>query len=69
MKDIYEVLRHKETELERLKKEVLALRIVAPLLEDELQVEAQAPPPLVGTDTAMQAKQVAAAPNAKAVWP
>jgi len=34
MKDIYAVLRQKEIEQTRLKNEVEALRIVAPLLED-----------------------------------
>jgi hypothetical protein len=35
MKNIYEVLRHKELEMERLKKDIEALRIVAPMLMDE----------------------------------
>ena len=61
MKDIYEVLRQKEAEYERLTKEVQALRIVAPLLEDELQIEAQPIPTPVGTThIAVRAKQVAA---------
>ena len=34
MKDIYAVLRQKEIEQSRLKNEVEALRMVAPLLED-----------------------------------
>jgi hypothetical protein len=34
MKDIYEVLRKKELELSRLKKEVEALRVAAPLLSE-----------------------------------
>jgi hypothetical protein len=34
MKDVYAVLRQKEIEQSRLKNEVEALRIVAPLLED-----------------------------------
>ena len=33
MKNIYDVLRQKENEIERLKKEIQALRVVAPLLE------------------------------------
>jgi hypothetical protein len=34
MKDVYAVLRQKEIEQSRLKNEVEALRVVAPLLED-----------------------------------
>lgn len=34
MKDVYEVLRHKELEVSRLQKEVQALRVAAPLLTD-----------------------------------
>jgi hypothetical protein len=36
MKNIYDVMRQKEMEIERVKKELQALRIVAPLLEEEL---------------------------------
>jgi hypothetical protein len=35
MKNVYEVLRQKELEISKLKTEVEALRIVAPLLSDE----------------------------------
>ncbi|HYY69980.1 MAG TPA: hypothetical protein VE734_09615 [Terriglobales bacterium] len=35
MKNIYDVMRQKELELERLKKEIEALRLVAPMLEDQ----------------------------------
>ena len=34
MKNAYEVLRQKELDMSRLQKEVLALRVAAPLLED-----------------------------------
>jgi hypothetical protein len=34
MKDVYEVLRQKELEVSRLRYEVEALRVVAPLLKD-----------------------------------
>ncbi len=37
MKNVYEVLRQKEMELARLEKEVEALRLVAPLLSEELK--------------------------------
>jgi hypothetical protein len=34
MKDVYEVLRQKEIEVSRLKREVEALRVAAPLLSE-----------------------------------
>ena len=39
MKDAYEVLRQKEREVSRLKKEVEALRIAAPLVSEDGEVE------------------------------
>jgi len=58
MRDICEVLRQKETEFERLKKEVEALRVAATLLQDERQ-----------HDAAMQPKPIAtASTTTKAVW-
>ena len=39
MRDAYEVLRQKELELSRLQKEVEALRIAAPLVSDDGEVE------------------------------
>lgn len=39
MKNVYEVLRQKEMELTRLEKEVEALRLVAPLLNEEKERE------------------------------
>ncbi len=38
MKNVYEVLRQKEMELTRLEKEVEALRLVAPLLSEEKEI-------------------------------
>jgi hypothetical protein len=38
MKNVYEVLRQKEMELTRLEKEVEALRLVAPLLSEEKEM-------------------------------
>ena len=35
MKNVYEVLRQKELEISRLKKEVEALRVAAPLLSED----------------------------------
>jgi hypothetical protein len=69
MKNIYEVLRQKEAEVERLKKELQALRVVAPLLEEELTAEVTPPP--VRTYPTVQAKPpaVAAATDTKPIWP
>jgi hypothetical protein len=39
MKDVYEVLRQKEPEVSRLKKEVEALRIAAPLVSKDGKAE------------------------------
>jgi len=38
MKNVYEVLRQKEMELTRLEREVEALRLVAPLLSEEKEM-------------------------------
>jgi len=71
MKNIYEVLRQKETEIERLKKEIQALRVVAPLLEEELSSEVQVVPPPVRTYPTVQPKPapLAAATDTKPIWP
>ncbi|MBO0910402.1 MAG: hypothetical protein J2P13_01310 [Acidobacteria bacterium] len=45
MKDPFEVLRRKEAELERLRKEVEALRLVGKLLSERRQSRAGEPPP------------------------
>lgn len=37
MKDVYELLREKETAILRLRQEIEALRCVVPLLSDDLQ--------------------------------
>jgi hypothetical protein len=71
MKNIYDVLRQKETEIERLRKEIQALRVVAPLLEEELTNEIQVAPPPARAYTPVQAKPpaVAAATDTKPIWP
>jgi len=69
MKNIYEVLRQKEADIERLKKELQALRIVAPLLEEELVAEAQVVPPPVRTYPTVQAKPAPVGADTKPVWP
>jgi hypothetical protein len=45
MKNVYDVLRQKELELNRVEKEVEALRIAAPLLSEEKEPLAEAPKP------------------------
>jgi hypothetical protein len=46
MKNVYEVLRQKEMELTRLEKEVEALRLVAPLLSEEKEVNSDMVKPM-----------------------
>ena len=69
MKNIYEVLRQKESEIERLKKELQALRIVAPLLEEELVTETHVVPPPARSYPTVQAKPAAVAADTKPIWP
>jgi hypothetical protein len=71
MKNIYEVLRQKEADIERLKKELQALRVVAPLLEEELTPELQVAPSPVRTYPTPTAKpaMVAMATDTKPIWP
>ncbi len=71
MKNIYEVLRQKETEIERLKRELQALRIVAPLREEESMPEMHVAPPPVRTYPTPQAKPatIAVAADNKPIWP
>jgi hypothetical protein len=47
MKNVYEVLRQKELELARLEKEVEALRIAAPLLSEDKELDVTAKPTAV----------------------
>ena len=71
MKNIYDVLRQKEAEIERLKKEIQALRVVAPLLEEDLPNEVQvvAPPPVRTYPTVQAKPAVAVAADTKPIWP
>jgi hypothetical protein len=64
MKDVREILTEKETELERLKKEVDSLRMVAPLLNEdgaEARVEADAHAPKVQAQAAAESHSTAEA--------
>jgi len=71
MKNIYEVMRQKEADIEQLKKELQALRVVAPLLEEDLTPEVQAAPPPVRTYPTPPAKPavVAVGADTKPIWP
>ncbi len=62
MKDIHEVMRQKELAVERLKREIEALRIVVPMLQDKETIpaktysatqnsESQCAPSNTGTET------------------
>lgn len=42
MKDLYQVLRQKESDLERIRKEIEALRFVTPLLSEEKEPDKNA---------------------------
>ena len=69
MKNIYEMLRQKEAEIDRLKREVQALLIVAPLLEEAQEQAEVAVAPLQTYPT--EAAKPVAMPTAaaKRVWP
>ncbi len=73
MKNIYDVMRQKELEIERLKKEIEALRLVAPMLEDkEPAREIASPSPAKTYSPPQQSSEpVAATETGKAarVWP
>jgi hypothetical protein len=57
MKNAYEVLRQKEMELARLEKEVEALRLVAPLLSDEKEMNVNVEMPKTALPTAVNGPQ------------
>jgi hypothetical protein len=47
MKDLYEVLREKELDLERVRKEIEALRFVTSMLSEDAEANKNAKPSLV----------------------
>jgi hypothetical protein len=61
MKDIYEVIRQKEADLERVQREIEALRLSAKLLEDNVRMPTPAAVPVY---TANQAKPQSSTPTA-----
>ena len=73
MKNIYDVMRQKELEIERLKKEIEALRLVAPMLEDKEPAReiASSSPTKTYSPTQQSSEPVIAADTGKAarVWP
>jgi len=73
MKNIYDVMRQKELEIERLKKEIEALRVVAPMLEEKEPTREVASPPPAKTYSATQQSSepvISAEPGKAArVWP
>jgi len=73
MKNIYDVMRQKELEIERLKKEIEALRVVAPMLEDRetAPITTSAAPAKPYSPTQQTSEPVITADTGKAarVWP
>jgi hypothetical protein len=74
MKNIYDVMRQKELEIERLKKEIEALRVVAPMLEDKeagREIATSPSPAKTYSSTQQSSEPVIAADTGKAarVWP
>lgn len=70
MKNIYDVMRQKELEIERLKKEIEALRVVAPMLEDkEPTLAASANKPYSSAQQSNEPVIAADPGKAARVWP
>jgi len=74
MKNIYDVMRQKELDIERLKKEIEALRVVAPMLEDKepaREIAAAPSPSKAYSPTQQSSDTVIATDTGKAarVWP
>ena len=74
MKIFYDVMRQKELEIERLKKEIEALRVVAPMLEDKepaREVAVSSSPGKTYSSVQQNNEPVIAADTGKAarVWP
>ena len=64
MKDVYEILRQKELEISRLEVEVEALRVVAPLLSENQEVNHDDQPTATRSTTPSQSARVPKAVNA-----
>jgi hypothetical protein len=64
MKDIYDVIRQKEADLERIQHEIEALRLSAKLLEDSVRTSASAAVPLYNATPRPSSAQPVSAPAA-----
>lgn len=64
MKDIYDVIRQKESDLERIQREIEALRLSAKLLEDSARTSPSAAVPLYNATPKPSSAQPAPAPAA-----
>jgi len=74
MKNIYDVMRQKELEIERLKKEIEALRVVAPMMEEKepaREIAVATSPAKTYSATQQSTDSVVAPETGKAarVWP
>jgi hypothetical protein len=69
MKNVYEVLRQKEMELSRLEKEVEALRLVAPLLSEEKEMNSDVVKPARAVNGPQQPIRIPAPPVVAAAQP
>jgi hypothetical protein len=76
MRDIFEVIRQKENELERIQKELDALRLAARLLEDPKDMSARVPAapivtvrePATAATSPVLRSQTAAAASGQGSW-
>jgi hypothetical protein len=64
MKDIYDVIRQKESDLERIQREIEALRLSAKLLEDSTRTSPQPSVPVYSATSKPSSTQPASAPAA-----
>jgi hypothetical protein len=62
MKNIYEVLRQKENEIQQLQRDIEALRVAARLLADDSELETVRPAASSGTAPRVSSAAVAAKP-------
>ena len=69
MKNVYEVLRQKEMELSRLEKEVEALRLVAPLLSEEKEMNSDMVKPAMAVNGPQQPIRIPAPPVVASAQP
>ncbi|HEU5232749.1 MAG TPA: hypothetical protein VFU50_07820 [Terriglobales bacterium] len=68
MKDIYEVIRQKEAELQRIQHEIEALRLSAKLLEDAARPTSAAPVQVFSTAAATKPQTSAPTTSSANAW-